>query len=139
MRFLSVNKLVSEVLTFAPDTKQIYIAYLNKEAKKDQFGKFTAKPLYMVLVMFNGERKTYKYDEIVNQFGEPIAVPLSENKNSVSGVALCSISTEARYSSKLESNYFPRENLTPGTNLVREVNKIVSTMKEQKAPKTFDI
>ena len=92
-----------------------------------------------MILKHNDDKNIYNYEDIIKQFEEPICVSLSENKNSVSGVALCKISTMAQYSKKLQYNFFPRQYMSPGQNIVREVNKIATAMREQKEPETFDI
>lgn len=132
MIFYTVNKFVSEILSINPEVKNIVIAYLLKENAIDKFNKVIVKPLLIVLETDNDKIKM-NYDQILEQFGEAIAINLVKETTEKLGVALCSISTQAKTSKKFNVDYYQKQFLTPGPKLIKEVNDIYKKKEETKA------
>lgn len=138
MKFFSVNQFVETVMTIDPTAKEVLVAYLIRDAKEDKFGKVTAFPLYIIIKHENDVLK-WTYDDILDNFEDSIGLTLGKETTSTNGVALCQISTEEKFSPKYGVNYHPRTYLTPGPNMIKEVNKIANKRKEASRAQTFDI
>ena len=137
MIFYTINKFIPEILEFNPDVKNVIIAYLTKDSKLDKFQHNTIHPLLLILETENDKIKM-DYNEIVEHFGESIALTLPKETIERSGVAVCSIDTEAQLSKKFGVEYYKRQFLSPGPKIIKEV-KDINSKKEEEKPKAYDL
>ena len=132
MIFYTINKFVAEILGFNPDVKNIIVAYFTKENKIDKFDNNTVHPLLLILET-DDQKIKMNFEEIQEHFGESIALTIGKETTEKLGVALCSISTQAKHSKKFECDYYQRQFLTPGPKIIKELNDINKKRDEERA------
>ena len=137
MIFYTINKFIPEILAFNSDVKNVIIAYLTKDSRIDKFEHNTVLPLLLILETEN-DKIRMNYDEIVEHFGESIALTLPKENIDKLGVAVCSINTETQISNKFGVEYYKRQFLLPGPKIIKEV-KDINTKKEEEKPKVYDL
>ena len=137
MIFYTVNKFVEEILGFNPDVRNIIIAYFTRENKQDKFENNTVHPLLLILET-DEDKVKMDFDQIQEHFGEAIALTLGKETTEKLGVAVCSISTQAKHSKRLNCEYYQRQFLTPGPKIIKELSEINKKREEGKA-QVYDI
>ena len=137
MIFYTVNKFVEEILGFNPDVRNIIVAYFTRENKQDKFENNTVHPLLLILET-DDDKVKMDLDQIQEHFGESIALTLGKETTEKLGVAVCSISTQAKHSKRLNCEYYQRQFLTPGPKIIKELNEINKKREDDKA-QVYDI
>ena len=126
MKFYSVNFFVDTIKGMEPETKTINIIYQVKDATEDKFGKLTCTPILIVLT---------KTDMcmIESKFGDSVYVSLPKPLGENQGFANMKITTQAEYSAKFGTNYYPKkyEGMTANVVKVARDSLAMKLKKEQ--------
>ena len=110
MKFLSVNNFVNATMKLEPNTTQINIVFLIREAIEDKFGKVNAIPLLIFLTKINETNKTIMdYNQIIEKYGEELKISLPKPDRSRNGYANIQISTASTYSEKYQTYFYKKQ------------------------------
>ena len=138
MKFYSSNFFVETIKGMEPDTKTINIIYQVKDAKEDKFGKLGCTPILIVLTKNDG-REVWDMCMIESKFNDDIYVslpkPLSENQ----GFANMKITTQAEYSPKYSTNYYPKKYEHMTANVVKIARESIMMKQKKEQGEVLDL
>lgn len=138
MRFLTVDTFIKEIIEMFPKAEDVYVSYIVKDAKDDQFGKHTSYPLLMVIID-KGDKKVFTYDKIVELFDGSIGITFTKPRIITEGIACYKISTKMEHSEKFDVDFFPRKSIAVSDNVIKTIKETKKDMIEKATPEILDI
>lgn len=138
MKFYSVNFFVDTIKGMEPEATAVYIVYQVKDAREDKFGKLSCLPSLIILSKINN-KEVWDMDEIESRFNDMILITLPKPTSDTQGFANMKITTQAEYSAKYGSNYYPKKYEQMSNNVVKRARESIAMKQRKEQEEMLDI
>ena len=120
------------------DVSTIYVVYQIKDAVEDKFGKLSCPPSLIILNKTNN-KEVWDMEKIESKFNDTIFITLPKPTCETQGFGNIKISTQAEYSTKFGTNYYPKKYETMSINAVKRARESIATKQKKEQDEMLDI